>query len=74
MATSPISGTQSAAAQLALQQIRALRQAAPAQRLVQAPAATPAAAPPKSQPSANLTLANRAAGNRPRGSIINIVA
>jgi hypothetical protein len=73
MATSPISGALSPTRLAALEQIRALRAAKPVQPVpfLQAPAAPVDAKPAAAQP---LATAAPPPGNRPRGSILNILA
>jgi hypothetical protein len=73
MATSPISGALSPTQLAALEQIRALRAPKPVETapVLQAPAAPVAAKRAAAQP---LATAAAPPGNRPRGSILNILA
>jgi hypothetical protein len=74
MATSPVSGTLSPTQLAVLEQIRALRAVKPP---IQAAAPVQAAAPAAPKPAAAQPLAATAANsavNRPRGSILNIIA
>jgi hypothetical protein len=74
MAMSPVSGALSPTQLAVLEQIRALRAAKPP---VQAAAPVRPAAPVQAKPAAGQSLATAAANppaNRPRGSILNVIA